>query len=94
MGHSVARGDSTEKVKKRVELLPEETIYLVERGALFCWKYHPSFDNIPLEDVSQDAILGAPMTVQQVFAEMIGKEDLTLEKYQVYSLCSGFFLSF
>jgi len=30
-----------------------------------------------------DDVEGAPMTVQQAFAEMIGKEDLTLEKYQV-----------
>jgi len=30
-------------------------------------------------------IAGAPMTVQQVYAEMIGVEDLTLERLQVYT---------
>ena len=40
MGHSVPReviNDAGKlKIQKRVELLPEETMYLVERGSLFC----------------------------------------------------------
>lgn len=85
MGHSVARvpensaGD-VRRVPKRLELLPEEALYLVERGAMFCWKESAfaTADGAGLEDMD-----GAPMSVQQAFAEMIGKEDLTLEKYQV-----------
>ncbi|EIN12995.1 hypothetical protein PUNSTDRAFT_118619 [Punctularia strigosozonata HHB-11173 SS5] len=86
MGHSVARGYGEDKARKRIELLPEETIYLVERGALFCWKYQEHLDQkIHVQCDSEDALLGAPMSVQQTFAEMIGREDLTLEKYQVYA---------
>ena len=84
MGHSVPRplvgGDGEQKVHKRLELLPEETLYLVERGSLFCWKESgldlsliPGVDDIP----------GHPMTVQQAYSELTGTEDLTLERFQV-----------
>ncbi|KAK7690178.1 hypothetical protein QCA50_006829 [Cerrena zonata] len=83
MGHSVAREDaSIKKTLKRLELLPEEALYLVERGSLFCWKTIKP----PTLDVSGlDGVEGSPMMVQQVSAEMIGKEDLSSEKYQVYA---------
>ncbi|KAG1763639.1 hypothetical protein EDD22DRAFT_1022378 [Suillus occidentalis] len=61
------------------ELLPEEALYLIERGALFCWK------DIQADLTGLDDVEGAPMSVQQAFAEIIGKEDLTLEKYQVFA---------
>ena len=84
MGHSAPRSvqetDGSSKMQKRLELLPEEAIYLIERGSLFCWKDSDlQFGELPgLSDVS-----GTPMTVQQAFSEMIGKEDLTIEKFQV-----------
>lgn len=84
MGHSVARslGASANEAKltKRLELLPEEALYLVERGSMFCWKETTLATSPDFADME-----GAPMTVQQAFAEMIGTEDLTLEKYQVYA---------
>ncbi|PSR78218.1 hypothetical protein PHLCEN_2v7550 [Hermanssonia centrifuga] len=87
MGHSVARVtlaglDDMPKIPKRLELLPEEALYLVERGAMFCWKASelPVAGAPAFEDME-----GEPMTVQQAFAEMIGTEDLTLEKYQVFA---------
>ena len=89
MGHSAPRSivgeDGTEKVKKRLELLPEEAIYLIERGSLFCWKYMDlKLGQVPgLSEVE-----GSPMSVQQAFSEMIGKEDLTLEKFQAGSFFS------
>ena len=60
------------KLQKRLELLPEGAIYLIERGSLFCWK-----------DIQAglDDIEGAPITVQQAFTELIGKDDT--RKYQV-----------
>ncbi|KAG1863972.1 tRNA-splicing endonuclease subunit sen54 N-term-domain-containing protein [Suillus tomentosus] len=83
MGHSATRPTSTDngsaKLQKRLELLPEEALYLIERGALFCWK------DIQADLTGLDDIEGAPMSVQQAFAEIIGKEDLTLEKYQVFA---------
>ncbi|OJA15830.1 hypothetical protein AZE42_04025 [Rhizopogon vesiculosus] len=83
MGHSAARptptNDGSTKLQKRLELLPEEAIYLIERGSLFCWK------DIQADLVGLGDVEGAPMSVQQAFAEMVGKEDLTLEKYQVFA---------
>src|SRR5882762_10842150 len=38
MGRSVARSSTPEKKSKRLELLQEGALYLVEKGALFCWK--------------------------------------------------------
>ncbi len=78
MGHSVQR-PSKMKAQKRLELLPEEALYLIEKGALFCWKV--SHDS-PNDDACWDS-QGAPMSVQQAYAEMIGTQDLTLDRYHV-----------
>ena len=84
LGHSASReiagSDGTLKIQKRMELLPEETLYLVERGAMYCWK--PT-DLLLAKASLLDDMEGVPMSVQQAYAEMIGTEDLTLEKYQV-----------
>jgi hypothetical protein len=67
-------------LQKRLELLPEEAVYLIERGALLCWKE----SNISITDTpGMEDIHGSPMSVQQAYAEMIGREGLTLEHYQV-----------
>ena len=94
MGHSAQRPSPVGKPRKRLELLPEETLYLMEKGALFCWKALRDDDNNDDDDelgVEEDereveldsASQGAPMSVQQAYAEMIGREDLTLDRYQV-----------
>jgi len=91
MGHSAPRpttggGDEgLAKMQKRLELLPEEAIYLIERGSLFCWKQTDlELGQVPgLNDIG-----GSPMTVQQAFSEMLGKGDLTMEKFQVCSQMS------
>lgn len=98
MGHSVARptGNHADselsqngsiKSPKRLELLPEEAIYLIERGALFCYKSITDCqaDVTNIEETSP----GAPIAVQQAYAEMIGREDMTLERYQVCYIVSG-----
>ncbi|KAF8659870.1 hypothetical protein AX16_001754 [Volvariella volvacea WC 439] len=84
MGHSAPRftdTDDIEKQQKRLELLPEETIYLVERGSLLCYKDWSS----RVHESGLDHLAGSPMTVQQVYSEMVGKEDITLERLQVYT---------
>lgn len=90
MGHSVARPSAAleyaKKFQRRLELLPEEALYLVERGAMYCWS--PTHLLLPSAELLDD-LEGIPMSVQQAYAEMIGVEDLTLEKYQV----RGFILS-
>ena len=80
MGHSTPRPlpQDPSKLQKRLELLPEEAIYLVERSTLFCSK---EIDIVPDDEI--ESIQGAPMSVQQAYSEMIGTEGLTLEKYQV-----------
>lgn len=84
MGHSVQRPSKVSmKAQKRLELLPEEALYLVEKGAIFCWRAsHDSSD----KDAGWDsASQGAPMSVQQAFAEMVGTQDLTLDRYHTFS---------
>ena len=83
MGHSAPRPveeNGIQKVQKRLELLPEEAIYLIERGSLFCWKQTDlDLGQMPgLNDIN-----GSPMSVQQAYTEMIGRDGLTLEKFQV-----------
>lgn len=97
IGHSVARPSDTDpaRVQKRLELLPEEALYLVEKGALQCWRAVESFE--PKGDELEGAMLGAPMSVQEAFSEMLGHEDMTLERYQVWLplfICAVFMCSF
>lgn len=94
MGYSVSRmvqHDNTtneswgpsSKLPKRLELLPEEALYLVERGALLCYKSVSGGTSLVDPSNYETQSPGAPMSVQQAFAEMIGREELTLERYQV-----------
>ncbi|KAG9018633.1 tRNA-splicing endonuclease subunit sen54 [Tulasnella sp. 427] len=99
LGYSNVREpiDAAKKGKgKNLELLPEEALYMVERGSMYCWRVGregaktaedvletplPSGGDIPLEDIP-----GTPMSVQEAFAEMIGGvSGLTTEQYQVYA---------
>ena len=93
MGHSVSRtaqhgnaesgsGSPSSKLPKRLELLPEEALYLIERGALLCYK-SVSRGVLLIDPSNETQSPGAPMSVQQAFAEMIGCEGMTLERYQV-----------
>jgi len=94
VGCSIRRPWSTEK---KLELLPEEALYLVERGSLLCWEQTEGQENQAEEpeergqDLSDPVqIIGAPLSVQQSFAVMIGKADLTFERYQVYAYLRRF----
>ena len=94
LGCSIRRPGSTEK---KLELLPEEALYLVEKGSLLCWEQTEGQINQAeeqggrVEDPSDPIqIIGAPLSVQQSFAVMIGKVDLTFERYQVYAYLRRF----
>ncbi|KAG8681370.1 tRNA-splicing endonuclease subunit sen54, partial [Ceratobasidium sp. 395] len=89
LGHSAVRpAGSTDsgpnKPQKRLELMPEEALYLMERGSLFCWRDYEapialiacSDNTLDLEDC--DLSYGTPMTVQQAFVEMIGEGKLDI----------------
>ncbi|KAH8834252.1 hypothetical protein DL96DRAFT_1579986 [Flagelloscypha sp. PMI_526] len=76
MGHSAPHGK-----RRRLELLPEETLYMIERGNLWCTLegQHCSSDN------ANEEVIGPPISAEQAFTSMIGREGLTLERYQVYA---------
>ena len=60
----------------RLHLLPEEALYLVERGNLdLRWpvNYH------------DESSAGMPFSLQSAYAVLIGKLGLTLERYTVYA---------
>jgi tRNA-splicing endonuclease subunit Sen54 len=50
---------------------------------MFCWKEHGLLAKDLKQGFSLEDVEGTPMSVQQAYGEMIGKEDLSLEKYQV-----------
>lgn len=65
----------------RVWLLPEEAIYLVERGSLYLkW---PSTIAEPVQVDDED--MDVPMSLEAAYACMMGHAGLTLERYVVYS---------
>lgn len=59
------------QARKRLELYPEEALYLFERGAVEAWTE---------ADEKHGSV---PMSVQWAWAEMITSDGLTLERYQV-----------
>lgn len=81
MGHTATTDDrchdssrTSQRSEKTVELLPEEALYLIERGSMMCW--------LRLDNAKED-FTGTPMSVQQAYAQMIGQDSLSLEKFQV-----------
>ncbi|BGP57769.1 tRNA-splicing endonuclease subunit sen54 [Rhodotorula sphaerocarpa] len=60
------------QTRKTLELLPEEALYMVERGAIELWRDTEAGDRVP-------------MSVQQSWSELLGHDDLTPERYQVYA---------
>ena len=85
---TIGKGDS----KNRVWLLPEEALYLIERGSLdIRWPDRPSPGDESGQEVDtkgddeEDLIGELPMSLQGAYASFIGKSGLTLERYQVFS---------
>lgn len=64
----------------RTWLLPEEALYLLERGSLdIRWPADPS------EEERGEVEGGIPMSLQGAYSCFIGREGLTMERYTVYS---------
>lgn len=64
-----------------LELFPEETVYLIERGALDCrWTRTPG----QLPD-SSDFSSCIPISVAQAYAQILGCDSCTLSRYQIYA---------
>ncbi|CAG7855090.1 SubName: Full=Related to tRNA-splicing endonuclease {ECO:0000313/EMBL:CCA70308.1} [Serendipita indica DSM 11827] len=77
---------------KRLELLPEEILYMVERGSMLCWKESAALAASTYEKDGDDQIqlIGEPMSAQQCFTEMLGKGRVSMEQYQVYAYLKRF----
>ncbi|KAF1989373.1 hypothetical protein K402DRAFT_452104 [Aulographum hederae CBS 113979] len=73
-------GEKQRSLKGRLWLLPEEALYLLERGALDI--RYPLPDD-PLGILASQE--GLPMSLQGAYAAFIGRGGLTLEMYTVYT---------
>ncbi|KAG8985017.1 tRNA-splicing endonuclease subunit sen54 [Tulasnella sp. JGI-2019a] len=79
--------------RKRLELLPEEALFLIERGSMYCWRAEDGDNSIHQQvasagqlGVALEEVIGTPMSVQQAFAEMICEgRTISLEEYQVFA---------
>jgi hypothetical protein len=81
---------STLKAKTHIELLPEESLYLLERGSLQIWIGREAETAEEVEAGLGEwadeewGVKGAiEMSVQEGFGIFIGKDALTWERYQV-----------
>ncbi|WFD01346.1 tRNA-splicing endonuclease subunit sen54 [Malassezia obtusa] len=64
-----------------LELLPEETVYLMERGALDC-RLTRTPGEVPSEAAHAACI---PLSVAQAYAQVLGTDGATLARYQIYA---------
>ncbi|KAL1959142.1 hypothetical protein VTO42DRAFT_2929 [Malbranchea cinnamomea] len=72
----------------RMWLLPEEALYLLERGSLdIRWPARMGRGAASLQgdDATDDIEAGIPMSLQAAYACFIGRGGLTLERYTVYA---------
>ncbi|KDN52834.1 hypothetical protein K437DRAFT_242961 [Tilletiaria anomala UBC 951] len=65
------------KYESSVQLSPEETLYLMERGALEC--------SLRQQMDSHSREAHVPLSLQHAFAIMLGPKSCTREEYQVYA---------
>jgi len=81
MGVSQRRRLESGQNQTCLELFPEETIYLIERGALDCrWTQTPGA--VP----SADAFLSCiPISASQAFSHLMGQDGCTMARYQIYA---------
>jgi tRNA-splicing endonuclease subunit Sen54 len=77
--------------RSSILLLPEEALYLLERGSLQIW-FRPNVDieeaegklvETEWDDEAYGVRNAVEMSVQEGYAKFIGMEGLTWEKYQV-----------
>lgn len=74
------KAEDVPSLKSNVELLPEEALYLLERGSLQIWK---GDDEIEFDDEQQVFPGMTEITAMEAFARLIGTDGLSLERYQV-----------
>lgn len=96
MGRTLGKAESRDGVP-RLWLLPEEALFLVERGSIDLWWPERSLQElIPTESPSKnspsktdDYDIGIPLSLEAAYSFLIGEEGergkISLAKYQVFS---------
>ena len=99
-GRVVTTADKSSPGRSKTWLLPEEALFLIERGTLDLWWPVRGIQEIfPAEEDPEaaredsrkleDYELGVPLSLQAAYALLIGRDGergkISLEKYQVYS---------
>lgn len=83
--------DSVPALQSSHELLPEEALYLLERGSMQIWKRYGSTSQTEpgaeeqLNETTHGFDGATEMTVMEGFSTFIGMEGLSMERYQVYA---------
>lgn len=89
LGITVRRPASDGRIVGRVELLPEEALYLAERGSLQIWNGREVCTEEPDLGTWSDAEFGirgaVEMSVLEVFGAFMGMEGLSWQRYQAYA---------
>lgn len=84
MGITIREGETSGqekgKGKAQVQLLPEEALFLLERGSLQIWMGDGAWD-----DDTWSVPGAVEMSVAEAFAAFLGQDGLTWERYQVSS---------
>ena len=76
----------TSDSNNRMWLLPEEALFLLERGSLdIRWSARRSDAGESHDDKEGSSIGELPMSLQAAYACLIGKSGLTLERYTVFA---------
>lgn len=65
------------RYQARLELFPEEALYLMERGTLDC--------RLPTKLADSNRIVDIPLSLQHAFSLMMGRDGCTRERYQTYT---------
>ncbi|EAS28504.3 tRNA splicing endonuclease subunit [Coccidioides immitis RS] len=69
----------------RMWLLPEEALYLLERGSMDIRWPLESFESKGMIDAADAMEQGVPMSLQAAYACFIGRGGLSIERYTVYA---------
>lgn len=82
------KGKDVPALKSNVELLPEEALYLLERGSLQIWQPGGGGDEgskMEFDEDTQTFPGCTEVTVMEGFARFVGMDGLSVERYQVSS---------
>lgn len=84
-GHTI-RAPVEEGSKKKeppLELLPEESLYMLERGSMQIWHQPPGVPDMEWDEELHGFRGGWEMSTMEAFSLFLGQEGLTAERYQV-----------